>query len=431
MTLPSDKELDKLIKEAAGQFESAGAVPNWEGMRSLLDEHLPTKKDRDRKPLLIMLFLFLFTLIGGSYFYFAAKNSKEIAQNLPKEIARIKPVTSKQAATKKEIGVPLKKAVEVSPAANASLITRSSNTQKKNSILKNISKNRKAGFSKITTSPGNIIEENLPGEKTESSQLNETVITTETQPISPREQPGKKEAPAIKNDTVDTQIAKVEITQKPGSDSTFSNLKNRVPNNKKNPFTIALLYAPELTTIKLSNLDKPGSNYGILIGYDISGKLNFQTGIIKSRKNYIADGKDFKTNYPVPPSYKLATAQGYCNMYEIPLNLSWKLSGPKKKLNIYAIGGISSYFMMREYYNLLYTSPASSYNWLDQEDTQKNYWLSLFTIGAGFEKAISEKIRIAASPFVKIPLKGMGAGELKLLSTGINFSLSYRPSFLR
>ena len=46
----SDKEMDKMINDAAGQYEPTGATPDWEAMQLLLDQQLPVKKDRRRRP---------------------------------------------------------------------------------------------------------------------------------------------------------------------------------------------------------------------------------------------------------------------------------------------------------------------------------------------------------------------------------------------
>ena len=87
--------------------------------------------------------------------------------------------------------------------------------------------------------------------------------------------------------------------------------------------------------------------------------------------------------------------------------------------------------MTRESYVYKYTSSYNSYNRDVNTNSQKNYWLSLATVAVGFETDISKSVKAGATPYIKLPFKGMGTGELKLISTGINFSLTYRPTFTR
>jgi hypothetical protein len=60
-----DEEIDKIVREAANQHHPAYDDTAWAKMESLLDKHLPQKKDR-KKP---VLFLLLFLLLGVAVFF--------------------------------------------------------------------------------------------------------------------------------------------------------------------------------------------------------------------------------------------------------------------------------------------------------------------------------------------------------------------------
>ena len=130
--------------------------------------------------------------------------------------------------------------------------------------------------------------------------------------------------------------------------------------------------------------------------------------------------------YPLPANYKLNKVDGYCMMYEIPLNVKSTIS-TGKKINLFYTAGISSYFMKSEFYTYYYATNYRSYTKSAEYNSQKNYWLSVATLGLGIEKEITPTLNIAAMPFLKIPFKGMGVGNLKLMGTGINFTLSWKP----
>lgn len=430
---PSDKELDKLIREAASQFEADNAVPNWEGMKVLLEEQLPVKEEPRKRPFVFLILVIV--LLGGGYLYF---NHDETGKD--NSSASKKPVAGKDGKSS-PANTPGKminsSAVEKQTVKNISdklASTRSVNIAQSYPIRKkDLLQNNTSGRTRFNTSMGEVSENDLPNSKTVVTDTGESGFDTSPQPVSPGEGQSKNDITLLPEKKDDTIILQPETgTLKTGQDKVEDTgkitpgKKIRKNDTKKRPWEISLIYAPELTTIKLSNFDKPGSNYGILIGYTIFKNTSIQTGISRSRKNYTANGDVFKSNYWVSPPYKLKSVTGYCNIYEVPLNIKYQLSRGKK-INISAFAGISSYFMTSEYYTYLYKSNYSSYTWSKNYNTQKNYWFSVATVGIGFEKLISKKINLGATPFVKIPFKGLGTGDLKLLTTGINFSLSYRP----
>lgn len=425
---PSDKELDKLVKEAAEQVQATGA-PDWEGMQALLDQHLPVKKNRGRKTFIILFSLLLLALVSGSYFYFAYQNTTAHKPTPAKQIADAKTSTLLTENNKVSGKTILQSPVQVHQEEKDTPVNSNSTTYlKRNAVDEKYSAKKKIIPIATKTNmdaidDASIAKSSTPSLPSTNINQGEIKVTTSTVTTGDEEKITTSLTEKELHDTtkLDKLIA-IDSVQK-----TSGKNKSQFKSNK-NRFTISLLYAPELTTVNWTNIDKPGSNYGLLIGYSLSNKLSLQTGVAVSRKNYTANGADFITHYPAPASYKLTTVNGYCNMYELPLNLRLQISG-SKKINSYVMGGISSYFMTKEFYNLLYTSATGAYNWEDREDTQRNYWLGLVTVGAGFEKNISTQLTFGVNPFLKIPLKGMGSGQLKLLSTGINFTLSYQPHF--
>ena len=65
--------LDKKIQEAADQFEPAYNENAWDKMEKLLNEHMPQKKERNRK---LFWIIFLLSLVAGSviFLYQSGKN---------------------------------------------------------------------------------------------------------------------------------------------------------------------------------------------------------------------------------------------------------------------------------------------------------------------------------------------------------------------
>ena len=429
MMLPSDNDLDKLSQDAAEHFEPTGASPDWKHMEQLLNKDMPLKK-KPRRRIFFILFFACF-LLGGGFIYYnlTGDRSREIPFKtdtaIEDELATVVPDKTKGEVTDRTIVK-----TQVSPNSPQAPAPVAVLEPAKKEGDQNISRAKLIPSKKSVYKNRGIlsaeIEENIVTAKTESSVDPETVID--------------KAAPAtdLVNAVPDTQSNKAANTTLDKSkiaatvaatDSIKPTVKKNKPApSKKQRFEISALYAPELTTIGWTDIDKPGSNYGLLIGYGLSNNLSIHTGLIKSRKNYTANGEDFHYYSNPGSQYKLTKVTGYCSMYEIPLNIKFRFLN-RKNYSLYGLGGISSYFMKSEFYNYQYS--LSSYNWSASYASQQNYWLSVATLGVGIEKGLSKDLSVAVNPFMKIPFQEMGKGHLKLQSAGLNFLLTYKPQFTK
>src|SRR5688500_15358991 len=97
---PSDKELDKLAKEAAENFEAPGAVPDWEGLSAALDTDLPVEKDRRVRPLLWFIILIL---LGGAGYLFTNSNGHKINDLTDKKAKAAKEQRAETPGSAKEL----------------------------------------------------------------------------------------------------------------------------------------------------------------------------------------------------------------------------------------------------------------------------------------------------------------------------------------
>lgn len=445
---PSDNDLDKMSKDAAEHFEPSGASPNWTEMELLLDKHLPQKKE-PRRRILIVLFILLFLLSAGGYLYYADTNkdnsvaTKKIDNTIPGDENKTAPPStdknnSATAPVEDNIGSSTdeqKSSSNTSPLIAAPVQKDNKNIHtfpgEKDAAGIRSSKIQvgKTAKAKVNASQGGVTEDDLAEKQGESPIKTDVTITPSQANGTDKQTNTDNEINPSQKTSVVVEPSRHQISpasKVEANSSTVTAQKTKTTATNKGRWEISLLYSPELTTIKWTHVDKPGSNYGLLIGYGLTKKFSIQTGLVKSRKNYTANEPDFKFNYTPGSTYKFSDVSGYCNMYEIPLNLKYHIS-LGKKLNVFALGGISSYFMKKEFYTYHYHN--SMYDWSAEYYSQKNYWLSVATLGVGVEKVLSKNVKIGISPYLKIPFKGMGAGELKLQGAGINFLLSYKPAF--
>ena len=93
--------------------------------------------------------------------------------------------------------------------------------------------------------------------------------------------------------------------------------------------------------------------------------------------------------------------------------------------------GLSTYLMDTEDYLLYYGNNWNNYitETPVNSDDNSNYIFSIVNLSAGMERSLSKRFSLQAEPYLKIPLKGLGMGSMRMTSYGILFTLKYKPQF--
>jgi hypothetical protein len=196
---------------------------------------------------------------------------------------------------------------------------------------------------------------------------------------------------------------------------------NKKEKNNKGNFYAAVLLGADLSTVKLQTLSKPGISSGIKLGYNFRGKWSVETGVLYSMKSYYSDGKYF--NYKVNPSIKINNVDGICHMIEIPLDIKFKFAQIKNH-SFYTSVGMSSYLMKKEDYNYDYDWYGQPYYANKTYTNSTNNLFSIININFGYQHKLGKSSTYRIEPYSKIPIKGLGIGNLPITSFGLNFLIS-------
>ncbi|MBE9466258.1 hypothetical protein ACFP1I_25185 [Dyadobacter subterraneus] len=194
-------------------------------------------------------------------------------------------------------------------------------------------------------------------------------------------------------------------------------------------FAVRFSYSPDISSVGLKNLTKPGTAVSLLVEYALWSKLYIQSGVARSSKVYKAEGGE----YVWPSSWDDQTVRPYstdatCKVIEIPLNLRYDITnGARSRWFVGA--GVSSYYMQNEKYIYNYKPGATGVKWPDWDGSTGWYWLSHINASAGYEYRFSKKLSLLAEPYVRIPVKKVGFGKVDLFTTGVWFSIRYTPIF--
>jgi outer membrane protein with beta-barrel domain len=191
---------------------------------------------------------------------------------------------------------------------------------------------------------------------------------------------------------------------------------------------IGLLAGPDVSTVEFGPLDKTGYNFGLQIGYRLSNRWLLNTAIIYTKKFYKADSQYYKPKNNPWPSWDLENVSGNCAMWEIPVNVRYDVSYNDKR-RWFVSTGLSTYLMTKENYKVNYSVNNNPYPYSYNSDSNSNYLFSIVNLSAGMERSLGKNFSIQAEPYLKIPLKGLGYGSMRMDSYGILFSLKYKPTF--
>lgn len=193
--------------------------------------------------------------------------------------------------------------------------------------------------------------------------------------------------------------------------------------NKNRPqYAITVLGSSNINGVGSFSQAQVGTNLGLLFSVGVS-KFSFSTGAIYAKTPYTANASNYNVGYPAKHAPDNISAD--CRVLDIPLNVDYRVYSKAK--NQFSIGsGLSSYIMLNENYNYTYSGPyAPLYPSSLSLTNQNRYFLGVLNLDATFQRKLSAKLSFDVQPYLKIPLTGIGAGDVKLQTAGVALGLSW------
>jgi hypothetical protein len=486
----SDKDLDRLSREAAEQSDVDLRPSGWEQVEQRLNKELPVQKEKDRRRFLWLFFILL--VAGGSGLVWMLTGKKENS-------ITSKPNIQSAANTDNKTLTPVLTPSNPDPEANNDIKTAK---EKNSTIADNNTPNTALSRNQNTSPEGSLYPEN----KTSGPNKVESIIRSKHKlPDSklvadnkektsgavvinkPKKSDKKQLIHHFDSDHIITQPAGIDQANatvikpgepdqsaKPDIQSVSTSASTRIPltivtpfiitNNSekvmpsnliagpgieqmtngiapkvqklnagksgfKHPISFGILTGIDNSRIHQTGNNKPGYDIGFQVSYNFSRRWSVNTSFIFTKKNYSAEAKDF---YP-PKHYwttyvQLTSLEGDCDMWDIPLNVRYNII-VKPGIKWFVNAGTSSYIMRNQaytYYFIVNNYPAQK-DW--KTGSQQNEWFKIINFSAGFEKALNKSWSLQTEPFVKLPVRGLGFGKMDISSYGIMLGVKYSPAF--
>ncbi len=460
-----DDMMDDIIREAAAQHNpTTSSDTGWDKMRLQLDAHLPQKKKGKRYLLLLLALL----ITGGGILYVTlfrdsdtgtGDNPATAQQSAPASTpGTSNPGAVSQAQSNTAIipstattGNPGNTAatpgLTTTPGTNASRSKRSSRTAR---IIINAgdpsldldrgtpdAPQNTSGKTKVRIIPVTAGTDEEPA-KNKEVYLTATGIEPETVANAPVSEPAvttkpsdsTKEKPA--QDNIAVTEAKKTITEKKDTTPPTPPVTAKTPVKKSrrfaNNFAITLTGGIDLSYVRTKDPGKRAFVYGAGLSYTIGKHLRLGAGFYVTDKIYAADPTDyhppadFWTAYP-----DLTKVDANCRVQEIPVSIAYHF-GFRPKHSWFAGVGVSSILMKTEDYTYLYKLPNGQFRgrkWYYENENE--HFLSTLTLSGGYQYKLNKRISFLAEPYLKLPLKGIGFGRIRLNSIGMAVTAVVRP----
>lgn len=232
--------------------------------------------------------------------------------------------------------------------------------------------------------------------------------------------------PAIPPTNIPTSFDDVADAQNAYPPNSSANAQHNQPTAKKSPFSVVLMAGPDLSTVGgIADFSDPGYKVGLAFEYNLSQNLALSVGAVHSKVQYSARSNDYSPpqsywGYGATPDKTIAQ----CLIIDIPISLTYDFLHFDHS-RVYASAGVSSYIMLNEEYQFQYNTNAAGQPQRWQERTGTKHWMSNATFGMGYEIGLRQKISFRIEPFIKVPMRSVGWGQVKLYSMGSLASITY------
>ena len=209
--------------------------------------------------------------------------------------------------------------------------------------------------------------------------------------------------------------------------SSAENKEKRVTSSfSRKGFYYGLLAGPGFNSIKSQGLKKPGLNIGILGGYRFGKRISVETGLLFSQKYYTTAGKYFSMKEigpAMPSAMTVMEVDGSTSVIEMPVHFRYDVFRNFKH-SFFSSTGFSSYIITKEsnqYHASLNGAEEMVYG---TYKNAKRYFAASLDLAVGYEHNLGKKNKIRLQPYIKLPLKGIGVGDLQVMSIGLHTGIT-------
>jgi hypothetical protein len=197
-------------------------------------------------------------------------------------------------------------------------------------------------------------------------------------------------------------------------------------NTPNHGFYYGLLAGPGLSSVENQGIKKAGFDVGLTGGFRFNNHLSLETGVLFSQKKYTTAGKFFslkEIGSMMPAGMKVVEVKGSSEVVEIPVHLRYDLFS-KKNHRFFSSAGFSYYIVTKESNEYHTSLNGTDYMMYGTYKNNKGLFAASLDLAIGYEKNIGKKNNIRFGPYIQLPLKGIGVGNVQVMSSGLHLAFT-------
>jgi opacity protein-like surface antigen len=414
----SNSDMDELFRKAADHYPLKTDNANWDKISEALDAPEEDKPAAFSFGKTAVAFVILM-LLAGTTCYFIMNDKTEEKNTAVKIIAPAKKTTT--AVTK--ITTEKKSTNNIVPA----IVGPSLTVNEKNTVNNLRSVPVKMSASGGTSEPADLSLKTISQQdkatvaKTDATETNKSPVIAKIDAVEKR-----TEQTEVTSEIIKTAPTKQAVTEKKENEKTGEvNKATVVKSEKSKKSTLYMIAVAGLdkSHVALQRFSKLGTSYGLTAGFNLNSHFSIEAGLLSSSKKYYTGAQYFNTAKLNSPAYvKWRNFEGECRMLEIPVVIRYNFDAGKNA-QWFLTGGVSSYLMRKEIYDYHYDAYGQAKTGTNTYNNSSKDWLSALHISGGVETNLSKKSSLRIEPYIRIPVKKMGYGDLPISSMGINFGI--------
>ncbi len=189
---------------------------------------------------------------------------------------------------------------------------------------------------------------------------------------------------------------------------------------------LGVIVGAETSRTQTNGFSSLDPTFGLAANYNFSKKLRVKFSTTYMKDSYIVGQGDYK---PPKGYWKNGRAPeqtfAECNMIDVGLGLQYMFS-ETGKAGFFTGIGLSSNFMLNEEYYYMYDEFFD--RWWAKHKTGSSTLLNSFEINFGYGRSISDRFHLSLVPYAKIPVRGVGHGDIMLGGMGVRLVLSWKTN---
>ena len=379
-----DNNMNDLFRKASDLYEPELPDSDWASMATRLSASSVTAatpvKKRSYKKIAALLLLFAFLITGYFYQHPDVLHAKKISGISGTTGIKNSNATTEHVSVSKEHNNQIRN--KKNSVANSAFLTQTIMMQ--NKLLPAIH------------NPEMLAEINLPQVKGNFELKDLPDITSAYHP--------------------ENSVTKKQVLQ---ADSTENKLSGKnIPQSKEKKFYLGVLAGTSFNQIQQQGYKKAGFDIGLLAGYKLNKKLSVEATVLYASKYYYSDGKYFNMD-KMPANMKVINLKGCSNVFEIPVVAKYDLVKTKKAA-AFVTAGVSSYILTKENNDYIVQINGAQQKMKGLYKNISTGLASSFHLGFGYEQTLLKNTNLRLEPYVNLPVKGIGIGNMRVMSAGVH-----------